>query len=66
MAHYGWALWLSVPIASTILAALWTWWRARAPKLASTRTGIAEHQAYLEALTLAPAVGTALAQEQAR
>jgi hypothetical protein len=51
VARYGWALWLCVPLLATVLAAVWTWWRGRAPRLASTRTGIASHQAYLDALT---------------
>jgi len=63
VAHYAWALWLSVPVIATVLAAIWTWWRAREPRLASTRTGIAEHQAYLDALTL-PAVRRPAASEE--
>jgi hypothetical protein len=64
--HFGWALWLAAPILATVLAAVWTWWRGRAPKLASTRTGMAAHRAYLDALARPPAVGTEFVQEQAR
>jgi len=63
MAHYGWALWLCAPVAATVLAAIWTWWRGRTPKLASTRSGIAQHQAYLDALTVPAAVRAELPQE---
>jgi hypothetical protein len=65
MAHYGWALWLCVPVVATALAAIWTWWRDREPKLASTRTGIAAHQAYLAALTRPPAGSAPLIEPSA-
>jgi hypothetical protein len=66
LASFGWAFWLAVPVIATVLAAVWTWWRARAPKLASTRVGMAEHQAYLDALARPPAVSAEFPQGQAR
>ena len=54
MAHYAWALWLAVPVAATIVGALWTWWRGRAAKPQSPADAIAAHRAYLDALTLRP------------
>lgn len=49
--HYAWALWLATPVVATALAAAWVWWRGRAPKLPGPKRAIAEHRAYLEALT---------------
>ncbi len=63
LAHYSWALWLCAPVLATVLAAVWTWWRGRTPRLASTRTAIAAHQAYLDALAEPRAIRTELVQE---
>ncbi len=53
MTNYAWAVWLAVPVAATLLAAVWTWWRGRPPKTPRTRAAIVEHAAYLEALAQA-------------
>jgi hypothetical protein len=45
-----WALWLAVPVVATLLAAAWTWLRARpAPPLTTTQA-MEAHSAYLDAL----------------
>lgn len=46
----AWVLWLSAPIGTTALAAIWVWWRgrpARPPGIAET---MRRHDAYLAAL----------------
>jgi hypothetical protein len=57
----AWALWLSVPVAATLLAALWTWWRARPQRAPTAQEAMRAHQDYLEAL-IVPARGVARAQ----
>ena len=49
LAHVAWALWLAVPVAGSVVVAIWTWWRARPVRVASAET-IAAHLAYLAAL----------------
>ena len=46
----GWAVWLGIPAAATVLAALWTWLRARPPRQPSTAQAMREHNRYLDAL----------------
>ncbi|HEU5008470.1 MAG TPA: hypothetical protein VFT67_15965 [Jatrophihabitantaceae bacterium] len=56
----AWALWLAVPIAATVLAAVGTWWaarRTRPAKRADTVDAMQAHRNYLDALTV-PARGT--------
>ncbi|MCW2496638.1 hypothetical protein [Jatrophihabitans sp.] len=51
----AWAMWLAVPIGTTILAALWSWWRGRralAAQRLDTAGAMRAHQAYLDALTI--------------
>jgi hypothetical protein len=59
LAHYlsgmDWAIWLSVPITATTLAAIGTWWqgrRARAAANLDTAASMRAHAEYLEALTI--------------
>jgi hypothetical protein len=54
----GWAVWLAVPLATTLLACLWTWSRGRPGRQPGTRRAIQQHQDYLAALT-GPARGGA-------
>ena len=54
----AWAVWLSIPLLATVLAALWAWVRGRPPAPLDTAAAIRAHQSYLEALTV-PARGTA-------
>ena len=46
----SWALWLAVPVAVTVLAALWSWLRSRPRKLPDTAESMRAHAAYLDAL----------------
>jgi hypothetical protein len=50
LAHVAWALWLAVPVAGTVVVAIWTWWRARPVRVATSAETIAAHRAYLAAL----------------
>ena len=45
-----WAVWLAVPVAVTVLAALWSWARSRPRRLPDTAASMRAHSAYLEAL----------------
>jgi hypothetical protein len=54
----AWAVWLSVPLLATVLAALWAWVRGRPPAPLDTDAAIRAHQRYLDALTV-PARGPA-------
>lgn len=56
----AWAVWLAVPVAATVLAALWAWWRARPARTPSAREAMQAHRDYLDALVV-PARGTARA-----
>jgi hypothetical protein len=51
LAHVAWALWLAVPVAGTAVVAIWTWWRGRPMRVATSAETIAAHLAYLAALT---------------
>ncbi|MBE7188386.1 hypothetical protein [Jatrophihabitans endophyticus] len=46
----AWAIWLAVPVAVTLLVAVWTWVRARPPRPPSTARAMREHSDYLDAL----------------
>lgn len=45
-----WALWLSIPVAVTVLAALVTWVRARPARVPNTDEAMRAHSDYLDAL----------------
>jgi hypothetical protein len=45
-----WAWWLAVPVVVTLLAALWSWVRARPRRLPDTAESMRAHTAYLDAL----------------
>jgi hypothetical protein len=56
----AWALWLAVPIVTTALAAVGTWWsarRSRPARHADTDDAMQAHRDYLDALVV-PARGT--------
>jgi hypothetical protein len=53
----AWAVWLAVPIAVTILAALWVWWRGRPRRAPTVAEAMQAHRDYLDALAV-PARGT--------
>jgi hypothetical protein len=59
----AWALWLAVPAAVTLLAALWVWWRGRPARVPGTDQAMREHHDYLEALA-APARGSARIEQR--
>ena len=46
----SWAIWLAVPVVATLLAAAWTWLRARPAPPLSTAEAMVAHSAYLDAL----------------
>jgi hypothetical protein len=46
----GWALWLLVPVAVTVLAALVSWLRGRPARPLSTRRAMQAHDEFLAAL----------------
>ena len=46
----AWAFWLAVPVVVTLLAALWSWVRARPRRLPDTAESMRAHSAYLDAL----------------
>lgn len=62
LAHVAWAFWLAVPVAGTVLVAIWSWWRARPVRVVSADT-IAAHAAYLAALAPPAASTDVLAAE---
>jgi hypothetical protein len=47
----GWAVWLLIPVAVTILAALGSWWRARPPRTPNTEQAMQAHGEFLDALS---------------
>jgi hypothetical protein len=53
----AWAMWLAAPVAATLIAALWAWWRARPERAPTSRQAIRAHRRYLDAL-IVPARGT--------
>lgn len=50
-------MWLLVPVAATVLAALGTWWRARPKRPPRTHEAMQEHDEFLAALARAPRDG---------
>jgi hypothetical protein len=54
----AWAVWLSIPLLATVLAALWAWVRGRPPAPLNTEAAIDAHRRYLDALSV-PARGAA-------
>ncbi|MGH8961496.1 MAG: hypothetical protein ACRDWT_09850 [Jatrophihabitantaceae bacterium] len=52
----AWALWLSVPVVATVLAAVWAWLRGRPARRLDTPESMQAHRDYLDALTV-PARG---------
>ncbi len=50
----SWAIWLAVPFALTLLAALASWLRARPKREPNTRQAMRAHGDYLDALMQAP------------
>ncbi len=56
----AWAVWLAMPVAATVLAALWAWWRARPARTPNAHETMRAHRDYLDALVV-PARGTARA-----
>lgn len=47
----AWLWWLSGPVVATVVAALWTWVRARPEPLPDTDEAMRAHADYLQALT---------------
>jgi hypothetical protein len=47
----GWAVWLLIPVAVTILAALGSWWRGRPPRTPNTEQAMQAHGEFLDALS---------------
>ena len=47
----AWLLWLSGPVIATVIAALWSWLRARPEPLPDTDEAMRAHAEYLDALT---------------
>jgi hypothetical protein len=52
----AWAVWLSVPLLATLLAALWAWVRGRPEAPLDTEAAITAHRRYLDTLVV-PARG---------
>jgi hypothetical protein len=52
----AWAVWLAVPVAVTLLAALWVWWRGRPQRAPTVHEAMQAHRDYLDALAV-PARG---------
>jgi hypothetical protein len=46
----SWALWLLIPVAVTVLAALGSWWRSRPKRAPSTAEAMRAHGDFLDAL----------------
>lgn len=49
----SWAVWLLIPVAVTVLAALASWLRARPARKLTTRQAIQAHDEFLAALAQA-------------
>ncbi|MDQ2749388.1 MAG: hypothetical protein M3Y44_07655 [Actinomycetota bacterium] len=50
----AWAVWLALPVAATMLAALWAWWRSRPVRVPSAQGAMQIHRDYLDALVVPP------------
>jgi hypothetical protein len=46
----GWAVWLSAPVAVTVLAALGSWLRSRPARRLDTQQSMQAHDDFLDAL----------------
>jgi hypothetical protein len=46
----GWAVWLSIPVAATLLAAAGSWLRARPKRAPTTDEAMRAHGEFLDAL----------------
>jgi hypothetical protein len=46
----GWAVWLLIPVAATLLAAIGSWLRARPKKTPTTDEAMHAHSEFLDAL----------------
>jgi hypothetical protein len=46
----GWAVWLLVPVAATVLAAFASWLRSRPAKTPNTQQAMQAHDEFLDAL----------------
>lgn len=46
----GWAVWLSIPVAATVLAAVGSWLRSRPKRAPTTDEAMRAHGDYLAAL----------------
>jgi cytochrome c-type biogenesis protein CcmH/NrfF len=46
----SWAVWLSIPVVVTLLAALLTWLRSRPRRVPTTQRAMQAHSEYLDAL----------------
>lgn len=46
----SWAVWLSIPVAVTVLAALASWWRGRPKRTPGTDEAMRAHGEFLDAL----------------
>jgi hypothetical protein len=47
----GWAMWLLIPVAVTVLAALVSWLRSRPDRTPNTDQSMRAHDEFLDALT---------------
>jgi hypothetical protein len=45
-----WALWLAIPVAATLLAAIASWWRSRPEPTMTTVEAMQAHGEFLDAL----------------
>jgi nitrate reductase gamma subunit len=45
-----WALWLAIPVAATVMAAIGSWWRFRPKRTLSTHEAMQAHDDFLNAL----------------
>jgi hypothetical protein len=50
----AWAVWLLVPVAVTVLAALGSWWRSRPKRALTADEAMREHAHFLDALAQPP------------
>jgi hypothetical protein len=46
----SWALWLALPAAATVLAAIGSWWRSRPKRTLTTHEAMQAHDQFLHAL----------------
>jgi hypothetical protein len=52
---------LAAPVAATVLASLWAWWRGRPQRAPTAHEAIRTHRDYLDTL-IVPARGSARAE----